>query len=71
MAGDGYPHIFAGNLGEKLAVHRIAIEADFLIFDGGRTAADVGVRSKLASAGSYRLSQRRGYFGAKRLTKRL
>ena len=56
MAGDGDPHIFTGNLSEKLPVNSIAFEADFLIFDGGRTAADVGVRSEFAGAGSYRLS---------------
>ena len=46
VAGDRHPDILAGNLGEELAVHEIAIEADLLVFDGRRTTADVRVWSK-------------------------
>ena len=41
MSGDGDPHILAGNLGQKLPVRHVAVEANLLIFNGWGGAADV------------------------------
>ena len=39
MSRDRNPHVLARNLHEELAMHEIAVEADLLVFDDGRSAA--------------------------------
>ena len=43
MWPDGQPPVFAANFGEELAVNDIAVHCDLLVFDHGRSTADVGV----------------------------
>ena len=65
MPGHRHPDIFPGDLGQKLPVHDIAIEADLLIFDRWRGAADIRIRRERRRAvRSYaqRLRQRRSNF---------
>ena len=59
---------FPRNFGQKLPVHGVAIETDLLIFYGGLSTAEIGIRRKLrttcrpGSGGSHSLSQRGAYF---------
>src|SRR5208282_290907 len=59
VTGNGDPDVFPGNLGEALAVHAVAVEADLLVFDGRSPTTDVRVGCKTRSARAQRLSEHR------------
>ena len=60
MSRHRHPDIFPRDFGKKLAVNHIAFETDLLIFDGWRSAPDIGVGRELP--GSRSLSQGRSNF---------
>src|SRR5258708_33910347 len=46
MAGDRHPDIFAGNFGQKLAVHDVPVEAYLLILNRRCPAAELCIGGK-------------------------
>src|SRR5258706_8581798 len=58
MTRDGYPNVFPGDDGEKLSADHVALKTDLLVFDSGRSTADVEVGRKLSGSHSHGLRQR-------------